>query len=154
VARQPTVQETAESMQIFDVHLSGADSVECSEVEMHSFYWSPSVTRSFFIFNREAVPLEIVVKTKMPVDDQSELVFSLSKNHAKLLRMLRIAPFGRSRVYIHFTAIPDYENGLAPNDMAGSSSRESTTIAESGERVRETNYEISVNCRLVCAIFF
>jgi hypothetical protein len=151
VAKQPTVQETAESAQIFDVHLSGADSVDCSEVVMNSFYWSPSVTRSFFIFNRESVPLEIVVKPKMPVDDQSELVFSLSKNHAKLLRMLRIAPFGRSRVYIHFTAIPDYENGGSPDDLVGKSNGESIMLAESGEKVHETNYEISVNCRLVCA---
>lgn len=144
-----------ESSQIFDVHLSGAESVDCSEVVMNSFYWSPSVTRSFFIFNREAVPLEIMVKTKLPEDDQSELVFSLSKNHAKLLRMLRIAPYGRSRVYIHFTAVPDYENGSSPNASSGQiASSDSITLAQSGERVRETDYEIAVNCRLVITATF
>lgn len=143
--------ENESSKHIFDVQVSGADA-DCSEFEMNAFYWSPYVTRSFMIVNRESIPLEVMVKSRMNVDEQSELIFSLSKNYAKLFRLLKIAPFGRVRVYIHFTAIPEHE---LITDSTYYQSRGSVkvpsnlTFAESEERSHERKFEIYLNCRLV-----
>lgn len=141
-------QETLNmSKHIFDVYITGAEA-DSSKFEIDAFYWYSNVTRSFIIFNRESVPLEIMIKPTLPPGEQSELAFSLSKNYSKLFRALKIAPFGRVRIYVHFTAIP--ESGRFPRSGV---SQACSSLSMSEGKVLEKNFEIRINCRLVSRLF-
>lgn len=129
----PLLQQES-SNHVFDVYISGADA-EKSYFEMNAFYWCEYNARSFLICNRESVPLEIVVKSNLSLDDPSELVFSLSRHSPKMFRALTIEPLSQVRVYVQFTPIPE-------SQFDGS-------LVDSEKSWDEKLIEIYFNCRLI-----
>ena len=123
------------SNHVFDVYLSGVDASLANFELNQVFFNSEFAARSFLVCNRELVPIVLTVKYKIKGDDNSELLFSLSKTSSKLFKSLSIEPESQVRIYLHFTPICF--------DI------EIMTLKESEEKLVEKQIEVSVNCRLV-----
>ncbi|RKO93087.1 hypothetical protein BDK51DRAFT_24729, partial [Blyttiomyces helicus] len=122
---------------VFDVHVSGIDGGSES-IDMGTVYFGAEYSaRSMIIWNRESVPLDFTVKGSLSRDDDTELVFSLSRTSAKLFRSLTIEPEGQARVYLRLRALPD---PLAPSPPR--------TLGEA-DRPIDKSIEIHINCKLV-----
>ncbi|KAJ3331483.1 hypothetical protein HDU91_003326, partial [Kappamyces sp. JEL0680] len=120
------------------------DTTKVFDVSTHALEWCDSnftmgnisfgsfyVARSLVIWNRESVPLEFSVGSSLAKDDDSELIFSLSRTGAKLFSSVRIEPESHSQIFLRFIFNP----------------QDASKISE--DYVEEKNIEIYVNCRLV-----
>ena len=123
-----------DSNRVFDVSTHALDWLEgefnMGSITFGTFY----VARSLVIWNREIVPLEFSISSNLPKEEDSELIFSLSRTGAKLFNSVRIEPESHCQVFLRFLFNP--------------------LVARSEELFREDYYEsknveISVNCRLV-----
>ncbi|KAJ3290798.1 hypothetical protein HK104_006518 [Borealophlyctis nickersoniae] len=122
---------------VFDVYVHAVD-IGSSTIEMDNLYFEAEHTgRSMVICNRESVPLEFMIKSSLSCDDETELMFSLSRTSAKLFRTVTIDPESQSRIYLRFRP--------SEGDFAMQTRR---TLAEADTPV-EKNIEIYINCRLV-----
>lgn len=100
-------------------------SIDFGHVSFDSFY----VTRSIIICNRENESLDLSLSSNLDKDDESELIFSLSRSGVKLFSSLRIDGGDYCQVFIRVIF-------------------KSSASAE--QRMSEPkNFEIYVNCRLV-----
>lgn len=127
---------------VFDVFVNGVDA-EQTNIEMTNlFYENEYSARSIVIFNRESVPLEFTIKSNLPHDHPSELLFSLSRSSAKMFRTMTIEPESRVRIYIRFR--PSLEGGFAPV-----LSDATYQTLEEANKADQKIIEIWINCRLV-----
>ncbi|KAI8894172.1 hypothetical protein BC833DRAFT_624198 [Globomyces pollinis-pini] len=118
---------------VFNVYTHALDdldsSIDVGNISFGSFY----ITRSIFICNREAVPLDFTLSSNLSREDDSEIVFSLSRTGSKLFNMVRIEAESDLQVFVRFLIEPSM---ISRNEAI--------------ENVRENrNYEIYVNCRPV-----
>ena len=129
------------NIRAFDVFTHGFDGEDSSIEIDQAYYGCVYSARSMVICNRELVPLEFSVKSNISHDDDSEVVFSLSRTSAKLFRSIIIEPESSARVFVRFwpgQSMPSSDNLAIGNDQRGLS-----------ERWVEKRVEIYVNCRLV-----
>jgi hypothetical protein len=82
--------------------------------------------KSFVIHNWESVAMDFTISTNLPKEDQSEVMFSISRTGAKLFDTIRIEAESQKQVYLQFIFEP----------MDGQSSE-----------VKQ--FDIYVNCRLI-----
>jgi hypothetical protein len=82
--------------------------------------------RSFVIHNWESVALDFTITTNLSRDDDSEVIFSLSRTGAKLFETVRVEADSQKQIYVQFIMEP-----------IGDVQRE------------HKRFEIHVNCRLV-----
>ncbi|KAJ3219397.1 hypothetical protein HK099_004728, partial [Clydaea vesicula] len=122
------------SIHVFDVYANGVDA-EAAEFDIDCFYNTEYSARSIIICNKEAVPLDLVIKSNLSHDDPSELFFSLARASVKLFRTLTVPPESSIRVYIQFIPFSD--------------KTPSGTLAETENQVDEKLIELTINCRLV-----
>ncbi|KXS18827.1 hypothetical protein M427DRAFT_176995 [Gonapodya prolifera JEL478] len=119
---------------VFDVFVNGF-SEESSEIVMRDlFYETEYATRSIVIRNMDSSTLEFTLTSDLPLNDPSELVFSLSRTSIKLFSSLFVAPSGMTRVYLRY--LPSDETNHAQTFHQAN-------ISE------EKRITVSVNCRSV-----
>eukprot|EP00842_Homolaphlyctis_polyrhiza_P001282 jgi/Hompol1/2154/HPOL_002830-RA len=163
----------------FDVFTHGLDWDDAAIDINPAFLGSVYSARSIVICNRESVPLEFSFKSNLSHEDESELVFSLSRTSAKLFRSIMVEPESSSRVFVRFwpgQSMPSSQilqvsqRGDALNsEMTSTATATANTIAQpalsgsyqetgaygasngslSGQPAVEKLIEIYVNCRLV-----
>ncbi|KAI8917062.1 hypothetical protein DFJ77DRAFT_331406 [Powellomyces hirtus] len=136
------------SNHVFDVYVHGADATVNSLLMDHLYFDTEYAARSMIICNRESVPLEFTFNSSLSREDDTELMFSLSRTTAKLFRSITVEPESQARVYIRLRPSaesvqnqPDTTNGLTRNQFP-------TTLMVADEPVRK-DIEIYINCRLV-----
>ncbi|KAL7750535.1 hypothetical protein RI367_003871 [Sorochytrium milnesiophthora] len=121
---------------VFDVFVNGVDLAQPLVRFQNVFYYNEYYSRSIVIVNRESVPLEFTLKSTLPASDNSELLFSTSRNIAKLFKSIIVDPDSQVRVYLRIRPVPG-------------PSIDVNTVATPDGFVEEKSFEIVVNCRLV-----
>ncbi|KAJ3261021.1 hypothetical protein HK103_006976 [Boothiomyces macroporosus] len=107
---------------------SKSSTIDMGMLSFGAFY----VTKSLVIFNHELTPLEFSVTSNLPRDDESELIFSLSRSGAKLFSTIRIEGGSSCQVFLRLLLMPSSKIGAQLEDY-----------------VEHKDIEIYVNCRLV-----
>jgi hypothetical protein len=82
--------------------------------------------RSFVIHNWESVAMDFTISTNLPKEDQSEVMFSISRTGAKLFDTIRIEAESQKQVYLQFIFEPT-----------------------EGKTAEIKQFDIYVNCRLI-----
>ncbi|KAJ3175580.1 hypothetical protein HDU87_006077 [Geranomyces variabilis] len=136
------------SNHVFDVYVHGADASVNSIVMDHLYFETEYAARSMIICNREAVPLEFTFTSSLSREDDTELMFSLSRTTAKLFRSITVEPESQARVYIRLRPSAESINGPDDGPTAALRNQFPTTLIVADEPV-EKDIEIYINCRLV-----
>ena len=131
---------------VFDVYVHAVD-FGSPAIEMDYLYSDTEYSaRSIIICNRESVPLEFDLKSNLSYDDESELMFSLSRTSAKIFKKLTVEPESQARVYLLLRPsngpLWDANFSETPPPVIR------RTLAEANNP-KEKNIEIYINCRLV-----
>ncbi|KAJ3043675.1 hypothetical protein HDV00_004448 [Rhizophlyctis rosea] len=131
---------------VFDVFAHAVD-LGSPAIEMDYLYSDTEYSaRSIIICNRESVPLEFDLKSNLSYDDESELMFSLSRTSAKIFKKLTVEPESQARVYLLLRPsngpLWDANFSDTPPPVI------KRTLAQANEP-KEKNIEIYINCRLV-----
>ncbi|KAI9206366.1 uncharacterized protein BJ171DRAFT_29085 [Polychytrium aggregatum] len=121
---------------IFDVRITSSEG-DPALLEMKDLYYDSHYSAySMMIYNRENIPLDFTVKSSLTCDDATELLFSLSRTHVKLFRVLTIQPESSARVYLWARPAQDELPASRP------------TLQEA-DVVDVKDIEVYVNCRLI-----
>jgi hypothetical protein len=114
-----------QTKRVFDVYTHcipwKENQINLGNICFDSFY----TTRRIIICNRETVPLDFSLQSNIPPEDDSELVFSLSRTSARLFKSISVEPESFKMVYLRYWTGTGNQN------------------------VKNVNMEIYVNCRLV-----
>lgn len=139
---------------VFDVYVHGVNPNVTSIVMDPAYFETEYAARSMTIHNRESVPLEFTVNSSLSYEDNTELVFSLSRTYAKLFKTLTVEPESQARVFLRLRpsaesvySLPQRSTTAEANKIVPASN-ECTSLAVADEAV-EKHIEIYVNCRLV-----
>ncbi|KND01233.1 uncharacterized protein SPPG_04324 [Spizellomyces punctatus DAOM BR117] len=142
------------SNHVFDVYVHGADANVSSIVMDHLYFGTEYAARSMIICNRESVPLEFTVHSSISHDDDTELVFSLSRTSAKLFRNVTVEPESQARVYIRLRPSANSTYNICRQSVPSSGQpvipgiQRQASLTAANQPV-EKNVEIYINCRLV-----
>ncbi|KAJ3156718.1 hypothetical protein HDU86_003942 [Geranomyces michiganensis] len=136
------------SNHVFDVYVHGADASVNSIVMDHLYFETEYAARSMIICNRESVPLEFTFTTSLSREDDTELMFSLSRTTAKLFRSITVEPESQARVYIRLRPSAESINSPDYGPTVAQRNQFPTTLMVADEPV-EKDIEIYINCRLV-----
>ena len=133
---EPQVKALQESNRVFEVSTHALESLE-TEFNMGSITFGTFyVARSIVIWNRDTVPLDFTLSSNLSKDEDSELIFSLSRTGAKLFSSVRIEPESSCQVFLRFLFNP-------------SSFFDAAAASITEDYIESKNIEIYVNCRLV-----
>ncbi|KAJ3179725.1 hypothetical protein HDU85_004724 [Gaertneriomyces sp. JEL0708] len=141
------------SNHVFDVYVHGLDPT-VSTIHMDNLYFGTEyAARSMVIHNRESVPLEFTVNSSLSHDDETELLFSLSRTTGKLFRTITVEPESHARIYMRLLPSAFSQYTVRRPDSSSPSTvvpglQPDFTFEESDQRF-EKEIEIYVNCRLV-----
>ncbi|KAJ3325372.1 hypothetical protein HDV06_004231 [Boothiomyces sp. JEL0866] len=128
----PSYKADLNNNKVFQVYTHAIEAkssaIDMGMLSFGTFY----VTKSIVIFNNELTPLEFSVTSNLPRDDESELIFSLSRSGAKLFSTIRVDAGSSCQVFLRLLLMPSSKIGAQLEDY-----------------IEHKNIEIYVNCRLV-----